>query len=430
MKILWILCCVLLLAIGSGCGGQLDSSEEEDRDTGSADVNSDATANDTDILSTDTTAQDTDSPSDRDAADTADNPDSGDSAPDVEEPDIEEPVDDCPNVKVTAPEGMRLFIRPEANTSGEAVGALYRDSIVEVIREVEGESISGNTTWYEITSAAGDGYISGEYAVCTTDATFLDECPNVEVTTDPGVRLNIRPTASTSGNATGSLYGGMVVRKVAEAQGQSISGNTLWYQIESVAGDGFISAAYAECTTEPPAALGPPDGFYLPLVCGTSARVSQGNNGGFSHQGLHRYAWDFALGIGTPMVAMADGLVLHTYAGTAPGSACDGGGQSCVNYANHVVLLHGDDTTSTYRHLSAVHVNEGDFVPRGTTVGLSGQTGWSTGPHAHVMRMTNCGSAFPPSGSVCQSIPTRFEDYSANGGVPTTGVTVTSGNCP
>lgn len=256
-----------------------------------------------------------------------------------------------------------------------------------------------------------------------------DDCPRVRVTSGVGNRLNVRPQPNTDQAAVGSLYHGMVLTKLDTVTGLSVAGTDVWYEVEGVGLRGFISAAYAECTEDAITELAPPAGFYLPLECDTSARISQGNNGSFSHVGLSRYAWDFAIPLRTPMVAIADGLVLHTYAGTAEGSACDGGGQECVLYANHVVLLHGDDTTSTYRHLSRVDVAIGQFVPRGAQVGLSGKTGWSTGPHAHVQRMTNCGSAFPPQESVCQSIPTKFEDVSVNGGVPPTGATVTSGNC-
>ena len=52
-------------------------------------------------------------------------------------------------------------------------------------------------------------------------------------------------------------------------------------------------------------------------------------------------------------------------------------------YGNHVVLEHGD-IECLYGHLSMILVSEGDIIPAGTVVGISGNTGKSTGPHLHV----------------------------------------------
>jgi murein DD-endopeptidase MepM/ murein hydrolase activator NlpD len=121
------------------------------------------------------------------------------------------------------------------------------------------------------------------------------------------------------------------------------------------------------------------------------------------------------------MVAMADGIVIHTFAETMPGDPCyDGGGPECFPYGNLVVLWHGDGSTTLYKHLSEVLVTDGELVPRGMMVGLSGSTGYSTGPHAHVARQEDCGE---PN---CQSIPLEFVEA----GVPVTGESVTSENCP
>ena len=46
--------------------------------------------------------------------------------------------------------------------------------------------------------------------------------------------------------------------------------------------------------------------------------------------------------------------------------------------------------------------------PSGKAVGLSGSTGYSTGPHAHVMRQDACAD---PIG--CQSLRTPFADVRA-----------------
>jgi murein DD-endopeptidase MepM/ murein hydrolase activator NlpD len=49
-----------------------------------------------------------------------------------------------------------------------------------------------------------------------------------------------------------------------------------------------------------------------------------------------------------------------------------------------VVVTHGAGIASTYFHLRAASVAEGDVVARGDEVGRVGQTGRTTGPHLHV----------------------------------------------
>lgn len=256
----------------------------------------------------------------------------------------------------------------------------------------------------------------------TTEGDTPDPCPRVRVSVSPGSALNVRPEPSTVGDPIGELPNNAIVDRVADVQGEWIDDTDLWFEVSSHDYDvaGFVFSHYASCTTEDPPELFAPDGYWLPLECGTQATISQGNNGEFSHTGRTQYAFDFALGVGTPMVAMADGIVIHRFADTLPGDPCyDGGGESCFPYANLVVLLHGDGATSIYKHLSEVRVSDGEFVPRGHTVGLSGSSGYSTGPHAHVMKQEDCGEAN------CWSLPLEFVEA----GVPQTGDSVTSENC-
>jgi murein DD-endopeptidase MepM/ murein hydrolase activator NlpD len=246
-------------------------------------------------------------------------------------------------------------------------------------------------------------------------------CPRIRVTT-VGLPLNVRSTPRLDGTLVGTLAEGAIVDAVATVTGDTVDGVSTWYEIDAAPVHGFVSGRYSECTTdEPPARL---DGFRLPLRCGTSARISQGNNSGFSHTGYSAYAFDFSLARGTTLHAMADGVVVYVYDSTGPGDPCyDGGGPECITEANQVKLRHSDGTVTGYAHLDSVLVALGAAVTSGTAVGRSGTSGYSTGPHAHVSRQDDCGR------TGCPSIAMSFLDVPGDG-VPETGDVVTSGNCP
>jgi hypothetical protein len=265
--------------------------------------------------------------------------------------------------------------------------------------------------------------IEPDTGIAETDAGTMMEpgpCPRVRITT-VGISLNVRSEPSTDGTIVGTVDEGAIVAVVSTITGDVVEGIDVWYEIAEPAA-GFISGRWAECTTDEPPM--PRDGFYLPLECGMSARVSQGNNTTFSHNGNSRYAFDFSLGRGTPLHAMADGVVNYLRNDTRPGDPCyDGGGRECIAEANVVWLRHADGTRTVYAHLNEALVRLDQRVTRGTPVGLSGSSGWSTGPHAHVARIRGC------TDGVCPTIPLSFEDVPGDG-VPETGDTVTSDNCP
>ncbi|OJY23824.1 MAG: hypothetical protein BGO98_17945 [Myxococcales bacterium 68-20] len=251
-------------------------------------------------------------------------------------------------------------------------------------------------------------------------------CPRVRIAVPPGNSVNVRQMPNTDASIVATLPNNSIVTVAQRTTGEVVSGNTEWFEISTNSKKGFIAAAFAKCTTAMPPVLKAPKEYHLPLECKSTARVSQGNNGSTSHFGKARYAFDFALPVNTPLAAMADGVVTYLFAETGPGDPCyNGGPSSCFPYANYVVLRHGDGSASIYKHLNKVHVSLGEFVPSGKAVGLSGSTGYSTGPHAHVMRQQDCGAA-----TSCQSISVKFADVPGSG-VPSAGQTVTSKNgCP
>lgn len=80
---------------------------------------------------------------------------------------------------------------------------------------------------------------------------------------------------------------------------------------------------------------------------------------------------DIAVAEGTPVVAIADGVVMFT-------------GNDAPGYGNYVRCYHPSISShSFYAHLSEVDVQVGQPVKQGDTLGASGNTGNSTGPHLH-----------------------------------------------
>ena len=90
---------------------------------------------------------------------------------------------------------------------------------------------------------------------------------------------------------------------------------------------------------------------------------------GDARRELHRGA-DFAGAPGTPILALADGIV--TWSGVNGG------------YGNLVELDHGDGLRTRYAHNQRNLVARGGRVRKGQSIALIGSTGRSTGFHVHV----------------------------------------------
>ncbi len=95
--------------------------------------------------------------------------------------------------------------------------------------------------------------------------------------------------------------------------------------------------------------------------------------GGIKTQGLHGWnGVDIGTPVGTRLMAAAAGEVI-----IAKNSGWNGG------YGKYVVIAHPNGTQTVYGHMSQVYVQYGQYVSQGESIGLSGNTGNSTGPHLH-----------------------------------------------
>ena len=92
--------------------------------------------------------------------------------------------------------------------------------------------------------------------------------------------------------------------------------------------------------------------------------------------GRFHYGLDFRAAIGTSVKSMATGVVEGT---GDTDIACKG-----ASFGKWVFIRYNNGLSSTYGHLSAITAKVGQKVKAGDVVGLSGNTGSSTGPHLHV----------------------------------------------
>lgn len=129
--------------------------------------------------------------------------------------------------------------------------------------------------------------------------------------------------------------------------------------------------------------------YRLPFSAGDPIHIGQGFGGSYSHNSPQsRYAVDFSLPVGTPVLAARDGTVMDIarwFHQTGEDLERDG------PRANHVRILHDDGTMAVYAHLdyNGVEVEPGQRIEAGELLGRSGNTGYSTGPHLHFAIQAN-----------------------------------------
>ena len=98
---------------------------------------------------------------------------------------------------------------------------------------------------------------------------------------------------------------------------------------------------------------------------------------------------------GAPVVAATDGTVIFA------------GGNPCCSYGLYVRVLSPSGIETLYGHFSSIAVTQGQQVAQGTTLGIIGSTGNSTGRHLHFEVIDNGTRENPldylPPGAICEA---------------------------
>lgn len=145
--------------------------------------------------------------------------------------------------------------------------------------------------------------------------------------------------------------------------------------------------------------------YRLPFANGRSFVISQAPGGPLTTHTADdsEHAVDFTMPENTPVVAARDGVVIEAEAANRYG----GRDPVLLAMANYVRILHADETVATYAHLApgGVRARPGDRVSAGTVIGLSGATGYTSGPHLHfvVQKLVRRNDGF-----AMVSLPFRF----------------------
>jgi len=121
--------------------------------------------------------------------------------------------------------------------------------------------------------------------------------------------------------------------------------------------------------------------YIPPTTAGWTSQTFGTNPGGYNPSGGHT-GEDIAVPVGTPLVAMADGVVVHV--GPFTGRYSDNPWWIEPSFAGFVVTVDYGDYLSQYAHCSGSPVLSGKRVSQGEVVAYSGNSGSATsGPHCH-----------------------------------------------
>lgn len=110
---------------------------------------------------------------------------------------------------------------------------------------------------------------------------------------------------------------------------------------------------------------------------------------------------DYALPVGSPVYATADGTVRTIK-------------RSERGYGNMIVVEHGALYSTSYAHLEKINVRQGQSVRRGDVIGEVGNTGLSMAPHLHYEVLYKGEAVDPMNYFFCELGPLELERMERN----------------
>ena len=167
----------------------------------------------------------------------------------------------------------------------------------------------------------------------------------------------------------------------------------------------YVAYRWVYVPGDPDVDPGPSPTYRLPYSIGATFPITQTYPQSITHRTRDSmYAIDFAMPVGTDIVAARDGIVFDVASSNFKGGPDP---DEYIDLANLVFIMHDDGTYAVYAHLNwnSIRVRPGDRVAAGEYIADSGNTGFSTGPHLHFAVLRNMGMRI-------DSLPVQFRGRS------------------
>lgn len=179
-----------------------------------------------------------------------------------------------------------------------------------------------------------------------------------------------------------------------------------------------IHYEYGYVVGEPGAQHRPVQPYRAPFALAQRFQVTQAPPDAVTHvDPSSRNAVDIAMPVGTAIHAAREGLVINV----AARHFRSGLKLQNMDEANFVQVMHDDGTHAIYAHLQldTVRVKPGQRVARGEYLANSGNTGFSSGPHLHLVVLHNVGLR-------SESVPVTFAGPGGASVTPRSGYALTA----